>query len=114
MLRWAAVCTRPKGSIRELALHTKAAKDAVQSAPQTPQVQHTHEDAASLAGRTKSIAADQAILMLLNRRIADQNQLAGTYNQWAAASALQSQALVHGMLLETGNWSDSGHPRVDA
>ena len=93
-----------KGSIPELALHTKAAKDTgqapPQTPPQTPQVQRTHEDAASLVGRTKAIAADQTILTLINRRIADQNQLARAYSQWASVVALQSQKLAHGMLLD--------------
>jgi small-conductance mechanosensitive channel len=88
-----------KGSIPELALHTKAGKDAPQ-APQPPQMQHTHEDAASLVGRTKAIAADQTILTLINRRIADQNQLASAYRQWTSVVALQSQKLAHGMLLD--------------
>jgi small-conductance mechanosensitive channel len=89
-----------KQSIPELALHTKAARDTAQAQPQTPQVHHSHDDAATLVGRTKAIAADQAILTLLNRRIADQNQLARIYSQWAAAVALQSQTLAHAMLLD--------------
>jgi small-conductance mechanosensitive channel len=64
------------------------------------QVQRSHEDAAALVGRTKAIAADQTILTLLNRRIADQNQLAGVYSQWASVMALQSQVLAHGLLLD--------------
>jgi small-conductance mechanosensitive channel len=39
-------------------------------------------------------------LTLLNRRIADQNQLAGIYSQWASAIALQSRVLAHGILLD--------------
>jgi small-conductance mechanosensitive channel len=89
-----------KGSIPELALHTKAAKDGAQAPSQTPQAQHTHEDATTLLGRTKAIAADQTILTLLNRRIADQNQLTRIYSQWASVVALQSQGLAHGMLLD--------------
>ena len=90
-----------KGSIPELALHTKAAKDgSLASPPPTPQLQHSHEDSTSLVGRTKAIAADQAILTLINRRIADQNQLARVYSQWASVVALQSQKLAHGMLLD--------------
>ena len=89
-----------KGSIPELALHTKAAKDGALTPSPTPRVQHSHEDAASLVGRTKAIAADQAILTMVNRRIADQNQLAGVYGQWASVVALQSQRLAHGMLLD--------------
>ncbi|HZE43475.1 MAG TPA: mechanosensitive ion channel domain-containing protein [Steroidobacteraceae bacterium] len=64
------------------------------------QVQRSHEDAAALVGRTKAIAADQTILTLFNRRIADQNQLAGVYSQWASVMALQSQVLAHGLLLD--------------
>jgi small-conductance mechanosensitive channel len=89
-----------KGSIPELALHTKSAKDGTQAPPSTQQVQHSHEDATSLVGRTKAIAADQAILTLVNRRIADQNQLARVYSQWTSVVALQSQRLAHGMLLD--------------
>ncbi|HTB87309.1 MAG TPA: hypothetical protein VK743_05140, partial [Steroidobacteraceae bacterium] len=89
-----------KGSIPELALHTKAAKDGAPAPPQSPQAQHSHEDAATLVGRTKAIAADQTILTLLNRRIADQNQLTRVYSQWASIVALQSQGLAHGMLLD--------------
>jgi small-conductance mechanosensitive channel len=79
-----------KGAIPELAGHATTAA----------QVQRSHEDAAALVGRTKAIAADQTILTLLNRRIADQNQLAGVYSQWASVMALQSQVLAHGLLLD--------------
>jgi Mechanosensitive ion channel, beta-domain len=89
-----------KGSIPELVPHTKAAKDGAQAPPQTPQVQHSHEDAATLVERTKAIAADQAILTLVNRRIADQNQLAHVYGQWDSVIALQSLRLAHGLLLD--------------
>ena len=89
-----------KGSIPELALHTKAAKDGAQAPSPNPQAQHSHEDATTLLGRTKAIAADQTILTLLNRRIADQNQLTRIYSQWTSVVALQSQGLAHGMLLD--------------
>ena len=89
-----------KGSIPELARHTKAAKDADTPPLATPQVQRNHEDAAALLSRTRTIAADQTILTLVNRRIADQNQLARVYNQWAALIALQSQAQAHGLLMD--------------
>src|SRR5258707_7942636 len=89
-----------KGSIPELARHTKAAKDGAQAPPQTPQALHSHEDAATLVERTKAIAADQTILTLVNRRIADQNQLASVYGQWASVIALQSLRLAHGLLLD--------------
>jgi small-conductance mechanosensitive channel len=89
-----------KGNIPELALHTKDAKDAAQAPPAPTQVQHSHEDAASLVERTKAIAADQTILTLVNRRIADQNQLARVYGQWGSVVELQSRKLAHGMLLD--------------
>lgn len=90
-----------KGSVPELAGHTATPKntEAMTKAAQT-QVQHTHADAATLVGRTQAIAADQAILTLLSRRVADQNQLAGIYSQWASLIGLQSQVLAHGMLLD--------------
>ena len=92
-----------KGGISELAHHTNNAKEqpAAAAAPATaaPRVQHTHEDAAALLNRTKQIASDQKVLTLLDRRIADQKQLAGIYGQWSAAVAAQSHALAHALLL---------------
>jgi small-conductance mechanosensitive channel len=91
-----------KGDIPELAQHTKAAKDgnAPQAAPgpQSSTGKSTHEDAAALVGRTKAIAADQTILTIIDRRIADQNQLARVYSQWSSLIALQSQSIAHEML----------------
>jgi small-conductance mechanosensitive channel len=64
-----------------------------------PRAQHTHEDAAALLNQTKLIAADQKVLTLLDRRIADQRQLAGIYEQWSATVTAQSHALAHALLL---------------
>jgi small-conductance mechanosensitive channel len=88
-----------KGGIAQLAQHTKAAREGGAAAP-TPQMQQTHEDAAALLGQTRTIAADQEILTLLDRRIADQHQLARIYSGWSALTALQSQMIVHGLLLD--------------
>jgi small-conductance mechanosensitive channel len=87
-----------KGGVSELAHHTNNAKEQPAAAA-APRVQHTHEDAAALLSRTKQIASDQKILTLLDRRIADQNQLAGIYGQWSAVVAAQSHALAHALLL---------------
>ncbi|HEX3914182.1 MAG TPA: mechanosensitive ion channel domain-containing protein [Steroidobacteraceae bacterium] len=89
-----------KGSIPELARHTKAAKDAATPSAPVQQELQTHEDAATLVGRTKAIVADQTILTLINKRIADQNQLARVYDQWSSLVALQSRVLAHDMLLD--------------
>jgi hypothetical protein len=91
-----------KGGISELAQHTKSAKAQATtpgSAAPPPQVQHTHEDAAALLNQTKLIAADQKVLTLLDRRIADQRQLAGIYGQWSAAITVQAHALAHTLFL---------------
>ncbi|HSZ10511.1 MAG TPA: mechanosensitive ion channel domain-containing protein [Steroidobacteraceae bacterium] len=88
-----------KSGIPELAGHAASAKDATTPSP-TAQPQRSHEDAAALIGRTKTLAADQTILTLLNRRIADQNQLAAVYSQWASVTALQARVLAHGLLLD--------------
>jgi small-conductance mechanosensitive channel len=88
-----------KGGISELSHHTNAAKEANQAAP-TAQLQHTHEDAAALLGKTKTIAADQEILTLLDRRVSDQHQLAGIYERWTALIGLQLQVLAHRLLLD--------------
>ncbi|SRR5579859_801010 len=93
-----------KSAIPELAGHAASAKDApapaaaAHAAPTQPQ--RSHEDAAALIGRTKAIAADQTILTLLNRRIADQNQLSTIYGQWASVAELQARVLVHALLLD--------------
>jgi small-conductance mechanosensitive channel len=91
-----------KGGISELAQHTKSAKaqgTAPGSAAPPPQVQHTHEDAAALLNQTKLIAADQKVLTLLDRRIADHRQLAVIYGQWSAAITVQAHALAHTLFL---------------
>jgi hypothetical protein len=91
-----------KGGISELAQHTKSAKAqgaAPGNAAPTPQLQHTHEDAAALLSQTKLIAADQKVLTLLDRRIADQRQLDGIYGQWSAAITVQAHALAHTLFL---------------
>ena len=85
-----------KGGIPEL---DGQGAPTTQGAP-TAQGPRTHEYAAALVGRTRAIAADQTILTLLNRRIADQNQLGGIYGQWAAVASLQSLVLAHAMLLD--------------
>ncbi|HME41293.1 MAG TPA: mechanosensitive ion channel domain-containing protein [Steroidobacteraceae bacterium] len=95
----AADLEKTKGGISELAQHTKDAKAEGKAAPPTPRVQHTHEDAAALLNQTKQIAADQKVLTLLDRRIADQRQLAGIYGQWSAATTVQAHALAHALLL---------------
>jgi len=91
-----------KSGIPELAQHAKAAKDAnaapAQQAPQTAPPQSTHQDAAALVGRTKAIAADQAILTIIDRRIGDQNQLARIYGQWTSLVTLQAESIAHDML----------------
>ena len=95
----AASLEAAKSGIAELAHHTKAAKDAGEAVPAAP-VRHTHEGAAALLGQTKTISADQEILTLLDRRVADLNQLTGIYGRWSALLASQSQILVHRLLLD--------------
>jgi len=91
-----------KGGIPELAQHTKAAKEG--SPAPTPQpvlaapAQSSHENAATLVGRTKAIAADQTILTIIDRRVADQNQLARVYERWKGFIALQSRSIAHDLL----------------
>jgi small-conductance mechanosensitive channel len=59
----------------------------------------SHEDAATLLGQTKSISADQKILTMLDRRIADQHQLARIYAQWSGIVAVEAQEVEHQLLL---------------
>jgi hypothetical protein len=95
----AASLESAKGGISELAQHTKSAKAAAVAgaAARTP---HTHDDATALLGRTKLITADQKVLTLLDRQTADLRQLAGVYQQWIGVVALQSNAILHKLLLD--------------
>jgi small-conductance mechanosensitive channel len=88
-----------KGGISELAQHTKSAKAAAAAAA-GPHAPHTHEDATALLSRTKLITADQKLLTLLDRQTADLRQLAGVYQQWSGVVALQSNAVLHKLLLD--------------
>jgi hypothetical protein len=60
---------------------------------------HSHDDAAALLTQTRLIAADQKILTMLDRRVADQRQLNRIYGQWAGMVDLQAQVLAHTLLL---------------
>jgi small-conductance mechanosensitive channel len=98
-----------KGGIAELAQHTKSAKSgdasapAPQAAPPSPPApapgQHSHGDATNLLTQTKSIAADQKVLTLLDRRVSDQRQLGTIYGQWCSLVAVQARTLLHELLL---------------
>jgi small-conductance mechanosensitive channel len=88
-----------KSGISELAGHTKSAKEQAHTAAAAPRVQHNHEDTAALLNQTKQIAGDQKVLTLLDRRVADQKQLAGIYAQWSTAVAAQSRTLAHTLML---------------
>jgi small-conductance mechanosensitive channel len=103
-----------KGSIAELAQHTKTARSGAAAAPASAPPPapapapghdapshdaHSHDDAATLLTQTKAIAADQKVLTLLDRRISDQRQLSSIYGQWAAQVATQLQALSHELLM---------------
>ncbi len=97
----AAGLENAKSGISELAQHAKSAKSRG-TAPAQPRraCSDTHEDAAALLNQTKLIAADQKVLTLLDRRIADQKQLAGIYAQWSALHApCNRSALAHVLLL---------------
>jgi small-conductance mechanosensitive channel len=95
----AASLETTKGGISELAHHTKSAKEQGGAGAPAARVQRSHEDAAALLNQTKLIAADQKVLTLLDRRIADQKQLAGIYAQWSGAITAESRLLAHTLLL---------------
>jgi len=92
-----------KGSISALSQHVKTAASGPASAPTpapaTASAPRSHEDAAALLGQTKSISADQKILTMLDRRIADQHQLGRIYRQWSGMVAAEAQAVEHELLL---------------
>ena len=97
-----------KGGISALSQHVKqpptpavtaAAPATAAPAAAAAPAQRSHEDAATLLGQTKSISADQKILTLLDRRIADQRQLARVYQQWSALVATEAEAAEHQLLL---------------
>jgi len=88
-----------KRSMTELAEHVNGGKTQGAAGAPAPPAQHTHEDAAALVVQTRQIAADQKVQTLLDRRIADQNQLASIYGQWSALLTTQSHVLAHALLL---------------
>jgi small-conductance mechanosensitive channel len=89
-----------KGGIAELSQHTKSAKLAGPAATSAPPSQHSHQDAAALLDKTKLITANQKLLTLLDRQGADQRQLAGVYQQWAALVSARATTLAHQLLLD--------------
>lgn len=95
----AATLESTKGGISELAQHTNGAKAQGAAAAPAKRAQHSHEDAAALLNQTKQISADQKVLTLFDRRIADQKQLAGIYEQWSASVTSQMLTLAHLLLL---------------
>jgi small-conductance mechanosensitive channel len=90
-----------KGGISALSQHVKQPPPAAATpaAGAAAPAQRSHEDAATLLGQTKSISADQKILTLLDRRIADQRQLARVYQQWSVLVATEAEAAEHQLLL---------------
>jgi small-conductance mechanosensitive channel len=95
-----------KGGIAALAHHTREARTSG-AAPAAATVAATvaptsHADAAVLLDQTRRIVADQRILTSLDRRVADQRQLARVYRQWSAAVSVRSRAAAHELLFEVG------------
>jgi small-conductance mechanosensitive channel len=88
----------PRGAAAAPAAATAATPATAAPAAAAP-VPRSHEDAATLIDQTKQVAADQKVQTLLDRRIADQNQLADIYGQWSALLTAQSHTLAHAMLL---------------
>lgn len=97
----AATLESTKGGISELAQHTNGAKAQGAAVAPAKRAQHSHQDAAALLNQTKQISADQKVLTLFDRRIADQKQLAGIYGQWSASVTSQMLTLAHLLLLNT-------------
>jgi small-conductance mechanosensitive channel len=87
-----------KRSIAEISKH--AGGDNAQGATAGAQAPRFHENAATLIDQTKQIAADQQVQTLLDRRIADQNQLAQIYGQWSTLLTAQSHIQVHALLFD--------------
>jgi small-conductance mechanosensitive channel len=85
-----------KGGIASLSQHAKAPAPAPVPNNAAPR---SHEDAAALVGQTRSISADQKILTLLDRRIADQHELAHVYQEWSLLVAAQARIVEHELLL---------------
>jgi small-conductance mechanosensitive channel len=88
-----------KRNMTGLAEQVNGRKAQGPAAAPAPPAQQSHENAAALVEQTKQIAAGQKVQTLLDRRIADQNQLANIYGQWSALLITQSHALAHALLL---------------
>lgn len=89
-----------KGGIPMLAHHTREARTNHAAPPPGAPSQQSHADASALLDQTRKVVADQKILGLLDRRIADHGQLAGVYRQWNGAVTLQARATLHAQLLD--------------
>ena len=89
-----------KAGISELAQHTKSAKAANTAVDSASHPAHSHESAAALLDQTRFITANQKVLTLLDSQTTDQRQLAGDYRQWIAVVSLQSNILLHKLLLD--------------
>jgi small-conductance mechanosensitive channel len=91
-----------KGGIAALAHHTKQARTNGAAGEAQTAAPASHADVAVLLDQTRRIVADQRILTSLDRRVADQRQLARVYRQWSIAVSLRSRAAAHELLFDLG------------
>jgi small-conductance mechanosensitive channel len=91
----AAALDSTKGGISELAQHTKAAPAAPPPGTAAPR---SHSDSTTLVSQTKSVASDQRVLTLTDRRIAAQRELTVIYDGWSTQLGEQASRLVHALL----------------
>ncbi len=66
-----------------------------QSSPVQGQAADKREESAALAKSTRRRAGDQKMLTILDKRIANETQLAGVYGNWISVVAAKQRAVLH-------------------
>jgi small-conductance mechanosensitive channel len=89
-------------SVQHDALETKLVSQAEQSAQPSPATSGTaastdqsREQSAAMAKSTRHRAGDQKALTILDKRIADERQLAAVYGDWISVVAAKQRAILH-------------------
>jgi small-conductance mechanosensitive channel len=65
------------------------------SPPSQGQASRSREESAAIVKSTKRRAEDQKALIILNKRIGDEKQLADVYGKWITAVAAKQRAILH-------------------
>ena len=79
----------------EKQLNGQTQQSSQSSSPSQEQVNGSREESAAIVKSTKRRAGDQKALTILDKRIADEKQLADVYGNWISIVAAKQQAVLH-------------------